>query len=241
MSITSAVTSASTSKFVIPCAGKMFRSSIKDGDKALCFLVNKGWFETETLEDMLDLVDDANRFDEVILVGDIEKVRLRKTKNIVYRQRIFTKSLNKLSGICEVLGVRIELLNGFHISVNNIMNCRNDLPYLERYAKRFNQTIDEWLTRCFVVELYYYFQSRGIANNMGWMVEKYLDGMIDYLYRAPFLVASYDIKNHSSSLFLGFKAEDPRLYQDDVTGVELLKYGYTENNVAADVKGGVFK
>lgn len=240
MSIAAAVTSVSTSKFIIPCAGKMFRSSIKDNDKALCFLINKGYFETDNLQDMLDLVDDANRFDEVILVGDIEKVRLRKSKEIVYRQRVFTKSLNKLCGICKVLGVRVDLLPQFRVTINNIMNCREDLPYLERYARRYNETIDEWLTHCCIVELFYYFQSRGISTNMGWMVDKYLYNRVDYLYRAPFLVASYDIKSHSSSVFLGFEAKDRRLYKDDVTGVELLKYGYTENNVAADVKGGVF-
>lgn len=239
MSISAAVTSRSTSKFVIPCAGKMFRSSIKDNDKALCFLINKGYFETEDLNSMLDLVDDANKFDEVILVGDIEKVRLTKTKAIVYRQRIFTKSLNKLCGICKVLGVRVDLSTQFRVTINNIMNCREDLPYLERYAKRFNESIDDWLTHCCTVELFYYFQSMGISTNMDWMVGRYLDGREDYLYRAPFLVSSYDIKSHSSSVFLGFEAKDRRLYRDDVTGVQLLKYGYTQNNVEADVKGGV--
>lgn len=188
---------------------------------------------------MLDLVDDANKFDEVILVGDIEKVRLTKTKAIVYRQRIFTKSLNKLCGICKVLGVRVDLSTQFRVTINNIMNCREDLPYLERYAKRFNESIDDWLTHCCTVELFYYFQSMGISTNMDWMVGRYLDGREDYLYRAPFLVSSYDIKSHSSSVFLGFEAKDRRLYRDDVTGVQLLKYGYTQNNVEADVKGGV--
>lgn len=234
-----AVTSRSTSKFVIPCAGKMFRSSIKDGDKALCFLINKGYFETSTLDDMLALVDDANKFDEVVLVGDIEKVRLAKTMSIVYRQRIFTKSLNKLCGICSVLGVRVELARQFRVTINNIMNCRDDLPYLERYAKRFGETIDEWLTHCCIVELFYYFKSRGISTNMEWMVGRYLDGRENYLYRAPFLVSSYDIKTHSSSVFLGFEAKDRRLYRDDVTGVQLLKYGYTANNVELDKKAGV--
>lgn len=237
MSIAAAVTSKSKSKFVIPCAGKMFRSSIQDNDKALCFLVNKGYFETEDLTSMLDLVDDANRFDEVILVGEIEKVRLAKSKKIVYRQRIFTKSLNKLCSICKVLGVRIDLSPQFKVTINSIMNCRDDLPFLERYAKRFNETIDVWLTHCCVVELFYYFKSRGIATNMEWMVERFLRGREDYLYRAPFLVSSYDIKSHSSSVFLGFEAKDRRLYRDDVTGLELLKYGYTKNNVEADAKG----
>lgn len=238
MSITAAVTEKSTSKFVIPCAGKMFRSSIEGNDKALCFLINKGYFETVNLNDMLDLVDDANKFDEVILVGSIEKVRLQKSKQIVYRQRIFTKSLHKLSGICEVLGVRVMLSPQFRVTINNVMNCRDELPFLERYARRFNETIDEWLTHCCIVELFYYFKSRGIATNMEWMVNRYLSNRENYLYRAPFLVSSYDIANHRSSVFLGFEAEDRRLYRDDVTGVQLLKYGYTQNNVESDKKAG---
>ena len=239
MSISAAITSKSTNRFVIPCAGKMFRSSIADNDKALCFVVNKGYFETEDLQSMLNLIDDANRFDEVILVGSIEKVRLSKTKRIVYRQRIFTKSLNKLCNICAVTGVRVDLSPQFRVTINNIMNCRDDLPFLERYAKRFNETIDEWLTHCCIVELFYYFQSRSIATNMSWMVGKFLDGRENYLYRAPFLVSSYNIEKHSSSVFLGFEATDRRLYRDDVTGVQLLKYGYTKKNVEFDAKGGV--
>lgn len=239
MSIIAAVTSRSTSKFVIPCAGKMFRSSIQNNDKALCFLINKGYFETDSLAVMLDLIDDANKFDEVILVGDTEKVRLAKSRSIVYRQRIFTKSLNKLCNICKVLGVRVEAAKQFRVTINNIMNCRDDLPFIERYAKRFGETIDEWLTNCCIVELFYYFKSRGITTNMDWMVGRILDGRVDYLYRAPFLVSSYDIKSHSSSVFLGFEARDKRLYKDDVTGVQLLEYGYTENNVEADKKAGV--
>lgn len=240
MSITAAVSSRSTSKFVIPCTGKMFRSSVGGNDKALCFLINKGYFETDDLSAMLDIVDDVNRVDELVLVGGIEKIRLYKSKSFVYRQRIFTKNLSKLCGVCRLLGVRVEVSKQFHVTINNIMNCRDDLPFLERYARRFNQSIDEWLTRCCVIELYYYFQSNNISTNMQWMVDKYLNGQQGYLHRAPFLVSSYDIKNHSSSVFLGFEGADSRLYLDGATGTQLLKYGFTQNNVEADVKGGVF-
>lgn len=239
MSITTAMTSMSKSRFVIPCAGKMFRSSISDKNKALCFLINKGYFETETLVDMLAIIEDADKFDDIILVGDIEKIRLKKTGKIVYRQRIFTKSLNMLGAICKILGVRVELTLDFEITINNIMNCRDDLPYLERYARRFNETIDEWLTHCCVIELYYFFQSIGIYTNMEWKVNKYLLDKEDYLYRAPFLISSYNIDKHSSSVFLGFDAKDKRLYLDDVSGIDLIDYGYTSKNVELDKKGGL--
>lgn len=241
MSITAAVTERSTSRFVIPCAGKMFRSSIEGGDKALCFLINKGYFETKQLPEMLEIIDAVSQFDDLILVGEVEKVRLNRTRQIVYRQRIFTKSLNRLCAVCEINGVRVNLASQFKVTINNIMNCREELPYLERYAKQFGETIDEWLTHCCIIELHNYFQSRNIATNMGSFVNRYLDGRVAYLHRAPFLISSYNISKHSSSVFLGFEAKDKRLYADEVTGIDLLKYGYTRNNVEADVKAGLMR
>ena len=38
MSILNAIAVKGTNKFVVPCAGKMFRSSISKDDKALCFV-----------------------------------------------------------------------------------------------------------------------------------------------------------------------------------------------------------
>lgn len=78
-------------------------------------------------------------------------------------------------------------------------------------------------------------------SDLGGRVNNYLRGRVNYLYRAPFLISSYSIDTKSSGIFLGFVVEDKRLYKDDVTGVELLKYGYTQQNVEADIRGGAFK
>lgn len=78
-------------------------------------------------------------------------------------------------------------------------------------------------------------------SDLGKKSNHFLRGRINYLYRAPFLISSYNIDAKSSGIFLGFKAEDKRLYEDDVTGVELLKYGYTQKNIEADIKGGALK
>lgn len=241
MSILNAIAVKGTNKFVVPCAGKMFRSSISKDDKALCFAINKGYFETTDLISMLSILDYATKVNDIVLVGKIEKVRLRTSKIIVYRQRVFFKNLRIFLNFCKVQGIRFELAQDFHISINNIMNCREDLIYLERYAKRFDESIDEWLTHCCTIELYYLLKNLNMYSDLSKRVNIYLRGRVNYLYRAPFLISSYSIDTKSSGIFLGFVAEDKRLYKDDVTGVDLLKYGYTQKNVEADIKGGAFK
>lgn len=241
MSILNAIAVKGTNKFVVPCAGKMFRSSISKDDKALCFVINKGYFETTDLISMLSILDYTTKVNDIVLVGKIEKVRLRTSKIIVYRQRVFFKNLRIFLNFCKVQGIRFELAQDFHISINNIMNCREDLIYLERYAKRFDESIDEWLTHCCTIELYYLLKSLNMYSDLSKRVNSYLRGRVNYLYRAPFLISSYSIDTKSSGIFLGFVAEDKRLYKDDVTGVDLLKYGYTQKNVEADIKGGAFK
>ena len=241
MSILNAIAVKGTNKFVVPCAGKMFRSSISKEDKALCFVINKGYFETTDLISMLSILDYTTKVEDIVLVGKIEKIRLKATKNIVYRQRVFFKNLRIFLNFCKVQGIRFELASDFHISINNIMNCREDLVYLERYAKRFDESIDEWLTHCCIIELYYLLKSLNMYCDLSKRVNTYLKGRVNYLYRAPFLISSYSIDTRSSGIFLGFVAEDKRLYKDEVTGVELLKYGYTQKNVEADIKGGAFK
>lgn len=241
MSILNAIAIKGTNKFVVPCAGKMFRSSISKDDKALCFVINKGYFETTDLISMLSILDYTTKVNDIVLVGKIEKVRLRTSKIIVYRQRVFFKNLRIFLNFCRVQGIRFELAQDFHISINNIMNCREDLIYLERYAKRFDESIDEWLTHCCTIELYYLLKSLNMYSDLSKRVNIYLRGRVNYLYRAPFLISSYSIDTKSSGIFLGFVAEDKRLYKDDVTGVDLLKYGYTQKNVEADIKGGAFK
>lgn len=241
MSILNAIAVKGTNKFVVPCAGKMFRSSISKDDKTLCFVINKGYFETTDLISMLSILDYTTKVNDIVLVGKIEKVRLRTSKIIVYRQRVFFKNLRIFLNFCKVQGIRFELAQDFHISINNIMNCREDLIYLERYAKRFDESIDEWLTHCCTIELYYLLKSLNMYSDLSKRVNIYLRGRVNYLYRAPFLISSYSIDTKSSGIFLGFVAEDKRLYKDDVTGVDLLKYGYTQKNVEADIKGGAFK
>lgn len=238
MSISNKMSSINTNRFIVPCAGKMFKSSISGGDKALCYVLNKGYFETLDLENMLYIVDDAIQNKDFILVGKIEKVQTKTV--IVYRQRLFFKSLHGLLLLCKRYGIAFEVLDSFQIDINNTMNVTSELKYLEHYAKRFNETIDKWLTNTCLIELYFYIKSLGIETHLERRVHRFLKQKIDYLDRAPFLISSYNITNKTSGIFLNYNPLDSRLFDEVSTGLELLKIGYTDNNVKKDIQLGVF-
>lgn len=241
MSIVDAIAIKGNNKFVVPCAGKMFRSNVNKKDKALCFTLNKGYFETADLISMLSILDDVKTINGFVLVGKIEKVKLSNNKGVVYRQRLFFKSLGTLLNFCKSFGLRFDLDSNFHISINNILNCVSDLVYLERYARCFDESIDVWLTHCCIIELNCYLKSLNMYSSLESLSNSYLRNRVNYLGRAPFLIASYDIDKKSSSIFLGFDAKDKRLYKERASGVDLLKLGYTTNNVKRDIREGKFK
>lgn len=238
MSLLNTIARKGINKFVVPCTGKMFHSSISKNDSALCFVLNKGYFETKDFLSMTSILDDVADIKEFILVGGVDKV---SSKGVVcYRQRIFFKSLNKLLLFCKSFGLCFELDSDFRVSINSILNCVDDLVFLERYAKRFDESIDTWLTHCCIIELHYYMCSLGMYSSLGDKVNKYLVNKVDYLSRAPFLISSYSIDNKNSGIFLGFDINDIRLYKEYRTGKDLLKLGYTKKGVKSDIKGGKF-
>ena len=242
MSISKSLAFKTDNKLIIPFTGKMFRSNIAKDNKALCFLINRGYIETEDLDSMLEIIDTIAEIDAITLVGKIEKIK--NMGNITYRQRIFFKSLNKLLNFCKTVGLRFELAKDFRATINSIMNCRDELIYLERYALRFNETIDEWLTNCCIINLNYLLLSMGMYSSLAKRTNEILRGKKGYLDRSPYLVSSYDISTHSSGVFLQFcSLDDTRLFTPkDVKGDTLfMSYGYTTKNIESDRKAGVFK
>lgn len=237
MSISNAMANVSDNKLVIPCAGKMFKSSIENDDKALCFILNKGYIETDSIDSILNILDEFSNIKEIILVGNIEKVRLKESKTIVYRQRIFFKSLRKMLNTCRLLALKFEVTDDFWISINNIINCRDDLVYLERYAVKFAKTIDEWLTNCCIIQLYYLMRSMNINSNLLKRVNTTLHNNQGYLQRSPFLSASYSIDDKKSGIFLNFDVGDKCLLNG--TSKLTLKSGYTDRNVEKDIREAV--
>ena len=43
-------------------------------------------------------------------------------------------------------GIIVEIPESFHVRINSVLNVLSDLPYLERYAKGFHESIDDYLT-----------------------------------------------------------------------------------------------
>lgn len=236
MSISNTVTSFTDDKLVIPTLGKMFHSNINKTNRGLAFLVNKGYFELEDLQSMLYLVDYCSEDnDDLILVGSLSKVRLRSGK-IVYRQRIFFRDLGKMINCCRLFGLKIVVPKYAHVTINNMINCRDEIKYLEKYASRFGQTIDEYLLWTFKIQFHLLLKQERIYSGLQKSIDNFLVGKTGYLDRAPFIVRRYSIKNHSSSLFFISDNSNESLFTQGLEG-----YGYTDKNKLSDKKKGVLK
>ena len=80
MSISKAIATRTNNKFVVPCAGKMFHSNVTDKNKALCFVLNKGYIQTDTLEEMKKFKRKIKKnYETIFSVGNIDKVILAKS------------------------------------------------------------------------------------------------------------------------------------------------------------------
>lgn len=220
-------------ELVIPCAGKMFMSSVDKKNKALCFVLNKGYIQTTDLNTLLAFekaIEDEKL--DIVLVGELDRVILSGSKKIVYRQRLFFHSIVAVLKLCKTFGVAITVPNDFEIDISNVVLVRSKLPAIERYAQEQGETITKYLTHTCLVNFYIMLDYLGMYSSIGVKMEKFLSDKKGYMNRAPFLVGSYG-KEHSS-LFLHANKKDKRMYtgvSDDVTD---LDYGFTEVNVRND-------
>lgn len=244
MSVGKFLSSTNDDIFVIPFAGKMFKSSTDSGDKALVFVLNKGYFQVNNLSRMLELRDAFIDDPDLICVGNINKIRLSKSREIVYRQRVFIKNISSLMKLCKKFGLYVRLDNNFRVTINSVMNCIEEARYLERYARKFNQTIDTYLTNCYVVWMHFLLQSYRMHSPYAERVEQILQGREGYMERAPFLCGRYSVAKHISSIMLCQPDEaltDMRCYTHPIYERTELNYGYLDSLVQEDVKGGVLK
>lgn len=244
LALSSIVAQINGMRLNIPFAGKMFRSSVSKDNKALCFCINKGYIESDDLE-ILYYLTETIRQDKgnwVFLVGGIDKVRLGGIQGIryCYRQRVFFKNFIAMCDLCKRYGVIIQTTPDFKISINNVINCVDDLRYLEWYANVFDETIDLFLTNTCKVQIYNVLKSKRMITPIKDDVDKILVGKLAYLERAPFLASKYDIKKHTSSVYIDKNNFDERMYATvDLQNIE--KYGFTEKMVEHDRKEGVFR
>ena len=228
--------------FVIPSAGKMFKSSISKTNKALCFTVNKGYFQTKTLQQMLDIIDVIQDIDSdtIVFVGKIDKVR-KTNGELVYRQRVFTHSLISLFKFCKRLGVAVCIPPEFEVTINNVLNVKPELVYLERYAKEYNQSITTYLTNTCILQIYNLLLYLNMYSDIFITADKILKGKQGYMMRAPFLVGRYSIDTKSSSIYINKQIDCREAYVGLDGDVTTLDYGYTDENIALDKKRGILK
>lgn len=236
MSISNAVTSSTDDKLVIPTLGKMFQSNIDKTNRGLAFLVNKGYFELTDLQSMLYLMDYCvEDKEDLILVGNLSKVRLKNGK-IVYRQRIFFRDLSKMINCCRLFGLKIIVPKHAQVTINNMINCKDELKYLEKYAKKYGQSIDDYLLWTFKIQFHLLLKQERIYSGLQQSIDSFLKDKIGYLDRAPFIVRKYNIKEHSSSMFFISDHSNEALFTQNLEG-----YGYTDKNKLSDLKKGVLK
>ena len=238
MSLSKTVAGLQTNRFIIPCAGKMFKSNIPNKDKALGFVLNKGYFETQDLLSMLGIKDVFSNRTDFVFVGNIEKIKLASGK-IVYRQRLFFKSLVLLVNLCNRFGVYLFITKDFEISIDNLINCKSELGTLGRIARSHGNTLDLWLTNCCKIELAYLLRKLGVSCDIDKRILQSLGGKRNYLHRAPLLVSSYNIDKHGSALFLDYEVNDIRLCNEYTNGVGWLNVAYTDKNIQSDMKRGL--
>ena len=240
MSIVSAVQQYSYAKFVIPFPGKMQKSNISKTNQAVCMCINKGYFEASDPSLMQNILNDLQSVSQKVLcVGTLDTIRLA-TGGVTYRQRVFCKSFRVLLDVCKLNGATIVLGDNFYITINSILNCISDCAYMEHYANKQNELIDDWLTHCLIIHIHSLLIGMGMYSQYGSKVEEILKGRIGYCDRAPFLLAEYNREDKTSSIFMELDNMDRRLFSTDVGEHYAEVYGFTTDNVKKDLKEGVF-
>lgn len=191
-------------QFVIPYASKMFYSYISKDDKALCFMLNKGFIESKSLEVCyaFSLFLDNTLGDSFTIVGKIDKVRLTND-TIVYRQRVLFTSLSLLLPILSNFNVVLTIPKTFKIGISQMSRCFDSIPSLESYMEfksSAKYTLDTWLTDCCLIQLLIFCNIEKVEFNSYRSINDILiPGLLD---RAPYVCGSFDSKLHKSSVLI---------------------------------------
>lgn len=240
MGLAKLVAEDSVNRFVISYAGRMQFSNVSKTNKALCFVLNKGYFEIDEKEDFDNLMETAESYDTIIPVGEMEAVRL-SAGNIIYRQRVYYTSLFQILKLSKEFALGVELDDNFGIRIQNVLGISDYLKYIEVYANGKEKLVDTYLTNCLTIQLYNVLEQFGIYSELSEEVEYILEDKSGYMDRAPFLLSTVCKKEKKSSIFLPTNFSDTRLYSIAVDDRKILNYGFTLSNLKEDMKKGVFK
>lgn len=225
-------------RFVIPTLGKCFKSRIGKKDKVLLLVLNKGYIETDDIETCyyVTVFLNSHKNNIFVPVGDIDKI-LSSNGSILYRQRVYFKSFTTLLKVLKELNASIVIPDDFHVTTNTLVNVVEELPYLERYAKKLGLDVDTWLTHVCKILIYDSCKEFDMCERVN-LSESVYNVPRGYLNRAPLLCGSYSIIRHTSSVIRVDSDLSPNLYSGEKTK-GILPYGYTDSNVNFDRKRGV--
>lgn len=239
MSVTYELQIGSYDKVVIPCAGKMIYSRLTPMNKALCFVLNKAYVQFDTLKEMIIFLRELKEEDGFYFVGEIEKIKLAYSKDLVYRQRLYFKDFGAMLDKIKYFGLGFELDEDFHISIDSIVDCKDALPYLKTYASKFNEDIEDYLTNTCIVQISDILSYKGIVNLYEERVNEILSGKVGYLNRAPLILSSFNFEGHKSSVFLMKSFKDKRMYSE-LRDRDFHDFGFTYENINLDKRHKVF-
>jgi len=216
----------------------MYRSSVSKNNQALCFLLNRGYFEASSLED-ISFVKENIQADSITYVGNIEEIR-QFDNTVVYQQRVIFRNLTVMLNHCRIAGVYFMLGNDFHVTVESLQDCFSEFKCMKYYSWKFNEPIDVWLTNCCIIHVHELLKAMNIYTELGSRVDRILCNRIGYFDRAPFLLARYNKNEKTSSIYLETDINDRRLYSMNILDKSNLNYGYTLKNIKNDRKEGLF-
>ena len=236
MSITSKLRDTSIYRFVIPRAGKMFITNIARDNRALAFTINKGYFETDTLDDLLDIMENCN-LEGFKFIGNVDKVDTGTS--VVYRQRIYFNNFKDMIAFSKRFGVKTIIPDSFNIEIDCVTNILSTIPVIEKYAKAQNELIHTWLTNTLIVNLHFLLEYTELDSNLNDKVDAILKNRKGYMDRAPFLFSHYDINTNNSAIFLHLQnCLDERVFTIQIHTSD-INFGFTTKNIKADRKGGI--
>lgn len=242
MSLDTELSQVGDNKFIIPMLSKLHYTNVSFTNKALCFVVNKAYIETDTLSSILIIIEEMLKSIWLQPVGDIEKILLYDG-SVRYRQRIFFYSLKEMLNLCRRYSLQVSVSDDFHIMIENITSCVKDISYLKFYASQHGESIDEWLKNCFIVHISGLLDYLGMYNSLKDYRDSITAGKLGYMDRAPFLLSYYNENLRQSSLFLdNTDVNDYSIYTEGIARSNKdLRYGFTIRNISRDRKAGIFK
>lgn len=228
---------SSSNKFVIPEPSRFMYSSISSNDKALCYIINRGYFEDDDLSavKVFNTGVETRTKGDLKLVGDIDKIKLR-TGNVVYRQRVYFRNVGKLLQLLGHFTITLEIPESYRVGIEHVVKCSKALPSLWKYyqdKKGAYSSIEEWLTCASVAQLY----AQCILNNV--KIETYIPSKKLFsqgcLVRAPYLSYYMDVNKRKSSVFVASDDMFKQNYKGSLFSKEGMKYKGYSTLVGSDI------